>query len=214
MIMFKHITQRNKHIIYGWIRKQKHFENIIIPTTIYYLCILYFREEEIFQIISDNGIILSKDRKKITKIDQNWNYDISNTNYGTEIDSDTGFLHRWTLKLVHKIEYLNITIGITTQINPNQIYNEDQNVLCYYFCDDYKFSNNNENGYYGKRWMIGDILTINLDLNKKQLYLLINQKNQGVAFENILSSDKIKYRLFVSLYCIEESVEILQYNKI
>ena len=28
---------------------------------------------------------------------------------------------------------LNITIGITTQINPNQIYNEDQNVLCCYF---------------------------------------------------------------------------------
>lgn len=208
----EHITERNKYIINGWVRKQNNFKNLRIPTIIYHLCILYFREEEIFQIISNNGIILSKDRKKITKINQNWNYDYSNTNYGTEINSQTKFIHTWTLKLVNKIKYLDIIIGITTQINPNKIYDKGQNTLCYGFCDDHKFSHN-ENSYYGKKWMIGDILTINLDLNKKQLYLLINQQNQGIAFENIKSSEKMKYRLFVSLYCIEESVEILQYNK-
>ena len=44
-----------------------------------------------------------------------------------------------------------------------------------------------------------------------QIKLLVNQQDEGNAFKNITKSNKIKYRLFVTLKNIGDSVEIINF---
>ena len=107
----KSIDKRTKYSVYGWIReKGKKLKIKAVPSIISAICILYFREEEIFNIISDNGIELSENKRMITKIGDDAK--INNNNYGIiKVNSGSGLICRWDLKAIKISDYTMIGIA-------------------------------------------------------------------------------------------------------
>ena len=81
------IDERTKYGVYGWMRQaEKELQLGYIPLMIQSICLLYFYEEQMFDIIGKD-IKVSKNKKCITKINEcGW----TNNSYGiTEIESNT-----------------------------------------------------------------------------------------------------------------------------
>ena len=69
------IDIRTKHTVHGWIRKAEQELQIgYIPNMIRSICIIYIRDDDIFEVTSDK-IKLSKHNKMITKIGDAARYD-------------------------------------------------------------------------------------------------------------------------------------------
>ena len=82
------IDDKSKNGVYGWIRKaEEELQLGYIPLMISSICILYYYEDEIFEIASKD-VKLSKDGKSIIKIAAHC--DFCNMNFGkVEIISNT-----------------------------------------------------------------------------------------------------------------------------
>lgn len=113
-------------------------------------------------------------------------------------------------------------IGITTRSNTKEKYFA-------YDVDEEKMDNDKlfgysyclSNGYklfqgalmrYGDKINEGDILCLILDLNKKQIKFMVNDKDLGIAFRNIICRKDVTYRLAVSLHSINDSVTITKFE--
>ena len=167
------------------------------------ICILYFRDDEIFDVIG-KGIKLSENKKIITKMDNIR----GQNNYGiVKIESASNLIYQWELR------FINFDHGILFGITSNQTVKS--------FGDHhYAFTNlgkktktNDRWKSYGETVRAGDIVSIHLDLNKDQIKLAINGKDQGIAYDNIDRSQVIKYQLFVCLRSKNDCVEILNFSK-
>ena len=65
------IDEITKFTVTGWIRKyEKQLKLPIVPNLIMATCILFYRMDEIFDIIDKNNIKLSADKKSITMNDE------------------------------------------------------------------------------------------------------------------------------------------------
>ena len=65
----------------------------------------------------------------------------------------------------------------------------------------------------GNSFCDGDLVTLKLNLRTRQISLIVNGQDEGIAFENIFKSTEIKYKLFVSLKYIGDSVEIINFTR-
>ena len=62
------VDKRTKYAVYGWVREQeKSLNSRVVPSMILPLCILYFRDLEMFGVV-DNGAELSENNTIITRI--------------------------------------------------------------------------------------------------------------------------------------------------
>ena len=67
------IDKRTKYSVYGWMRnEEKALKLRHIPSMISSMCILYFRDDEIFGVTPNDQVKLSENKKIITKIDGNY----------------------------------------------------------------------------------------------------------------------------------------------
>ena len=193
--------------VYGWIRnKGKSLRLRNIPSMINAICILYFRDDEIFDIICKKSIRLSENKKIITSIGRS-----ANNNYGiTKIVSANNLIYQWDLRIVKCEKMSDLIFGITS--NQKAITFDDGVHYAFRSCGT-KSTNNQRFESYTNEVGTGDTVSIHLDLNKAQIKLSINGKEQGIAFENIKKSKDIVYRLFVSVSHKDIIVEILHFSK-
>ena len=215
----KSIDKRTKYSVYVWIRnKEKTLGLRNIPSLISSICILYFRDEEIFNVpvISNKGIKLSKNKKTITKIDEH--LDCNNNNYGIiGIESDSELIVQWDLKAI-KISDC-VAIGIASKQFPNKKMEHCQDSGCFYYFfyqeagDVYQMSTDGEDTVYSdEHWMNGDKISIKVDFKEDCMRLFINDVAVR-GFTNIQKSEDIKYQLFVCLYSIGDTIEITDFTK-
>ena len=213
----KKIDKRTKYSVHGWIRnKEKQLKLNHIPSVIKAMCILYFREEEIFDIISDNGIKLSENKKIITKITR---YTISSldcsNNYGIiEIPSESDSICRWDLKVINN-DYDSIAVGIASKRIPNsKIYRKEEECIYYLFSEKCMKRNGALwKSRFGDDFGKGDQVSINLDLRRAEVELLINGNKKGIRFQNIVKAHDIGYWLIVSLDNHNDCVEIMNFTR-
>lgn len=209
------IHNKTKLSVYGWIRKEEKTLKIPnIPSLVSAICILYYREDEIFNIISDKCIKLSGNKKTITKTD----YDLSlaNNNYGIVKIRSKGnnTIYTWKLKMHFVVKCYYNAVGIASKISPNQQMEHINDAVHYMVHGDAKRSSDDQcSKNYGKTWKNGDELSMTLDMGQSEMRLSINGEDQGIAFTNIKKSKDIEYRLFISLYSIKDCVEILEFTK-
>eukprot|EP01084_Bolivina_argentea_P199656 341603_1 len=145
------IVKRTKYTVHGWIRTTEKSSNLCTtPLLIISLCILYSREDEIFEIISDD-VKLSLDKKSIHKTNNGFNWD--NCSYGVnEILSTTNCIYEWILKI--KANFKNyhqsgICIGISSTKNRNKDFSCLSDGFHYvYLNNGNKYQNNNNNNAY------------------------------------------------------------------
>ena len=192
-----------------------------IPSIINVICILYFRDEDSFDILSKNGIKLSENKKVITKLHKHTGLKYLNYNYGiTDIPSMNNSIYTWKLKIIGT-QKNGIDIGITSKVIIGR-HRSMPDEECIY----YTFSTNDRNGVktasvypfyfwepYGIKWKKDDEITMCLDLKQMQIKLMINDMDQGIAFKNIPKSSQIHYRFFVILGGIGHCLEIISFSQ-
>eukprot|EP01084_Bolivina_argentea_P297692 512906_1 len=92
------IDKRTKYVVFGWIRNnEKTLQLSHIPVMISSICILYFRDDEIFAI-TGTKVKLSNNKKCIEKIKKEMAW--GNSSYGiNEISSKDNIVCQWDLKI-------------------------------------------------------------------------------------------------------------------
>eukprot|EP01084_Bolivina_argentea_P299263 515826_1 len=209
------IDKRTKYVVCGWIRNNEKLLKLChIPLLISSICILYFRDDEIFVKIGTK-VKLSNNNKCIEKIVNQVGWE--NCSYGiTQICSKHNIVCQWDLKIkkIHpdavdwgfNIAPDNVIIGVTShEVDPDTYCSKNHSGVLYLYCNDGNRRAKGEAAYtywdnYGMKCGENDKVSVCLDLKNKQVKFLINDIDQGVAFENINTGDDIKYTLFVSLY--------------
>ena len=212
------IDDRSRYGVYGWIRKAEMDIKIgNIPLIIQSICLLYFYEEEMFDVI--NKHVQSSDNKKcITKMKINgW----TNNNYGIiQIPSNTDNKYEWNLKVKH-LKYTGMRLGISDSIRSNTyLYNDSDQTNTYYMIWAMGATiHQNINGFSEWSWNVTEIkqndeLSLVLDLKNAEIILSINNSKGKVLFKNVAKSDSIRYRLTVSLHYVGDSLKILDFKQL
>eukprot|EP01084_Bolivina_argentea_P299262 515825_1 len=220
LTMLSKIDKRTKYTVCGWIRNNEKLLKLNhIPSLISCICILYFRDDEIF-VTTGTKVKLSNNKKCIEKIANEYSY--SNCSYGLiEISSNDNIKCQWDLKINKKKTHPHYPSGgfIIMGINSSKQANPDKDCRIidanYYVCSSGVGLNEYQSRIwypYGKMWVENDKVSLCLDLKSKQIRFLTNDNDQGVAFNNIKTGNDIKYRLCVSLYA-QSIVEIVNFTK-
>ena len=215
------IDKPTKYSVYGWIREtETQFKLKHTPSMITAICILYFRDDEIFDINNRNEkkIKLSSNRKSITKIGDIMTNNIgwNNNTYGTiQISSMNNMVYKWDIKIIKAISRCSIIVGITSNNIPDKFIGNSRNPGVYYafWSHGKKGAHNIPMAICGDDFGTNDQVSIYLDLNNAQIGFYINENLQEIAFRNIVRSKNVTYRLFVSMWNIGESVEIINFSK-
>ena len=210
------ISKRNQYSVYGWIREQEKLLKIThIPSMINVMCILYFRDDDTFDILSKNGVRLSSDNKMITKVGGCSFVGSECNNYGNMvIESESEYVLKWDLQIIKCSPSFAVFVGIASEQNPNTSISTIVSIPGHFIFASNQYKRRSEDtrwSIFGKFWNDGDKISIILDLKKGELSLMINDKDQGVALEDIPKSKDIKYRLFVTLRYDGDSVKILNF---
>eukprot|EP01084_Bolivina_argentea_P032023 59245_1 len=132
-----------------------------------------------------------------------------NTVYGSQIVSSG--THIWKIKII-KMPYC-VKIGIASEINQcNAQFDASKNSYNVAYSDSGKKVNNYNTHYtkYGDWYGEGDIITVVLNMRYNHILFKKNDKNQGVAFNNIHQAD---YRLAVCMGCYGGCVKMMSYVK-
>ena len=138
MALFKQLSKiddRTKYSVYGWIREAERSLHLThIPMMINSICILFYRDDEIFDIIGKN-VKVSSNKKCITKLeapppDNKWD----NNTYGIlEIPSMSNLIYKWDLKVCANRKGTGIVIGISSIETPAKDFEyEKGRSLCIY----------------------------------------------------------------------------------
>ena len=179
------------------------------------IIILYFREDEVFNVIGDD-LKLSADKKIVTKTGSKNNWD--NNAYGViGIESiNNNYIYEWRLKTnLNALRPLAV-IGISSKQIPNLEVDEDKNGYHYaVLCEDGSKYLQGKSDWisYCNGIVDNDVVTLRLDLGRKEIRYLVNDKDQGIAYDDVKTGKDIKYRLFVSIYRDTDSIEILNFVK-
>ena len=222
MSLYKQISQidkRTKSTVNGLVREmEKELKLNHIPNMINSMCILFFRDDEIFDIIG-RDVKVSENKKIITKLQGHW----QNNTYGImEIPSMSNIIYTWTLKIHHlELNSGHIMIGISSVQSPSTYFEIESNGIHYVYHGEGKIYYvgyspkwvNDDWCSYGDGCVENDIFSVELDLKSKQIKFFINGEDQGVAYTNIDKDDNVKYRLMVSMAGKDDCVEILNFSK-
>ena len=203
----KNIDKRTKYTVYGWMRNEENQLKLsCIPSMVTSICILYFRKDEIFEIVqveyerSDDKKCIKRSSEALTT---GWS---SPVNFGSIlIPSNNPVIYEWILRIANpEKEKYGIEVGISSKPIGDNIYS---------------FRNwgeirDQKGSKYGNEDAInnGEII-IHLDLKKGEIGFSINGINQGVAYSNIEQSDNINYRLFASMCHKGGKVEIVKFQE-
>lgn len=187
-----------------------------VPLMISSICILYYYEDEIFDIVG-HDMTLSMDKRCITCSVSTKNNNI----FGTiQVPSQDQCICRWDLILKRELSTLdlNYLIGISSTMHPSTTKMVGQmDGYRYVLWNDGEIDNNTYGFYDGPSYSKycdeftgNNAVSIKLNLKLRQVSFIINGKDQGVAFDDIGVDTDIKYRLFIRLYR-GQSVQIVNF---
>ena len=212
------VDRRTKYCVYGWMREmEKELDLGYIPPIISSICILYYRGEEIFKTTSDK-IEISKEGKCIKSTAAGW---IDHCGYGiTKISSMSGNFYQWDIRIHEQSRNMfAIRFGISSQADILR-YDGILQLLgghyTYLYQSGRVFHNPEEKfkGYkQAESLKTGDKLSLCLDLRKKELTFMINDKCIEQKCENIKVGEDVYYRLIVSICQQNDCVEIINFTQ-
>lgn len=174
-----------------------------IPSLIVAISILYYRDDEAFEILIDKfrwPII----HKVIGKVVTNWTGNV----YGAfKLPLMDKLYYKWDLRIAKAKNQQSIIIGITSRDSEN---NPDQ--FWYSMRGDGQVWDHDYNVKTGVAFDSKDIVSLYLDLKHQQIRLGVNDKKEKVIFENITKSNDFKFELHVSLGDTTDCVEMMNFE--
>ena len=208
------IDEITKDTVNGWIRFQQQELNLChVPMMLCSICILYYHNDEIFDIIGNN-VKVSKNKKGITKINK---YDWNNTSYGINqisLNSGVKYKYQWDIKIMIEIPGINFFIGLSSGCSPSKGCEVPSTCLKFMYCSDGDLLVDSKDinwKEYGRPLDNNDIVSILLDLREMEIRFFVNGIDQGIAYNVTISDEKL--RLSVTMYPKSTSVEIVKFSK-
>eukprot|EP01084_Bolivina_argentea_P062711 114678_1 len=189
---------------FGYIRKMNNMLlKYAIPTEISFICLSYYFMIDSFEIHHPEIRILNQTTSMKTSEDDLWC-----SAYGTiPIQSNSTNHYQWTIKINKTCNTL--AIGIATNRNINGAFHKHKSITYGYHSRGHKFSSGKWEKY-GDSYTSQDIIIMDIDLVLKQIKFVKNNKDQGVAFKNIICAKK-PYYLAISSYFQYDSVSICRF---
>eukprot|EP01084_Bolivina_argentea_P259110 437096_1 len=209
----KKFDQRTIDLVTGYINEIHCDTNIevdlfrSIPKLILRLCIGFHGFMDYFTSVSKR-IMLSKDQLAITKIGS-----LCDVVYGNAvIASNQNRSYKWVIKINRAISLL---CGITSYWNffGSEYFWETSHPMYLYNGTGSKKSMGDWDPRYGQQFGTGDIIAIDLDLEKGHIRFSVNNIDQGIAYDNVIKNDNIQYKLLVCLTFTEDSIELIQFQQ-
>ena len=197
------IDDRTKHCVNGWIREAEREISVgYIPHMIRSICILYFRDDEIFAVVVNEKITTLSKNKKIATVTKR--LDLVNLFGFMKIPSMKDIVCRWDIK-IHNVPSADdidcVGIGVVVH------HKEDD--LSDLHTASYQYDNDGSTGpgcrYGVESASINDVMSVELDLCNEQVHFFKNNSKQR-TFGNVKRGKDMIYRLMVEIYdktCIE-----------
>ena len=221
----KNIDQSQKDLVAGYFRQIQSLMNkhehayYDTPPLVVYLTILYYYIREYFTKCGV-GMKINETGDKIDTI----SLEGESTAYGNiEIDGSSNRIYRWKIKIMSIPQYSPIiAVGIDSSNKKwlNRYFyfkHQDSSYYVYKFTRNrgfkYRNSRNEYANNYGHGIDVGDIITMELDTNKKMIRFYHNGEDQGIAFENIDFSENKKYHMAVFLYDPDICLQLIDFRQ-
>eukprot|EP01084_Bolivina_argentea_P193993 332803_1 len=218
---------QSKKILFGYIRRIQTILTsqlgnnamYIIPDLVTILCLSYYGQREYFAV-NGKDVESSTDYLTIHRKIHWKNEGIDNISYGAEvIESKSNRICLWNIQFIGNIidtdyeAYEDYDYELFVGITSNSLFSQKRKSINYCFrtCGKKKAKNGKWEKYTESSINFGAIIGIKLDLKNKTISFYHNDKNIGIAFENIECGYNINYRLAVSIF-YEESPNWLVYE--
>ena len=218
LTMLKEIDKDVRYLIFGYMRSSEllfddnnpyyNIPDFVCTICLWYYCILYMTNDK-FDIAAGD-IEISEDKLTITKgaADAEF-YSV----YGTQGIPSMSQMHcKWKFKMNRL--YGNCYVGISSKkcLDSPFHYKSSPN-YCYYMLGwKIKCGQFNDREKYGKKFWDRDYLTMELDMNKKELRYAVNDEDQGVAFDDIECGDDIIYYLAITIEHTGDHLSMIDYQ--
>ena len=205
----KRIPPFAKNIVYGYIRLQiikNQYDNI--PELIFFICLIYYYQFDIFGKHSKNLIILGDAKNIITKTKGRPQWDPI---YGIEwFESNKNNIIKWTVKLIDG--NYNVAVAIVSNKHHLEI---DQDIrwpysYVYYFHNLRSIDGNTESKHSKIKIVKGDKVTFILDFTSSTLEVIKNDnEDNDIIFTNIRKGNDIKYKIALQIHYTGTSVQFI-----
>ena len=211
MSKLTYIDKQTKYAVYGWIREAERELKLSFVSEIIEICILYYDQGEIFDIIG-RSVTLSQDKRCATQIIGR-TLDGWQNNFGRiRIPSRCNIVCKWDLKIMKLKVGDDIKIGFCAE--SQDLYNNNEYRYTWWSDGDLFF---NRKKYHDGDGVVtfkeNDHISIILDLIHLQIKASVNNGEEKILFKNVEKEDNIEYKLMVAMEK-EATVEILQFKQL
>ena len=215
------VDNKTKYVIFGFVRECQ----LLLPkTSVYYnipisfnhLIIAFYYQYEEFYKVSSN-ISLSQENR-LLKVD--YRGDWCNAFGKLAIESMSKVHCYWKIKCVKETN--NMFIGIATHRNIDSPYQYNYSHLFYAFFNDDGYDEIGEirttDGQneiaesYGQGYKQGDIVTIDLNLKRRELKFHVNDNINDVAFDGIKCDENTTYYLAIGVLGALHKMSIIEFG--
>ena len=223
----KYVTNKSHLIVFGYIHEhQQKTMDIVIPSPIYFLCLMYYYIHDSFDpdkhsshitITGDhNETIISEPSAPSYAIccayGNHWMESMSNKliKYKIKINAIEHWMDRESLYSLIGISSIDTCLDEAFDVGDNIFYALDS--------DGYKCWLDPEDGAtagkeYTGAWNKGDMITMELNFLKRTVSFYVNGEYKGIAFDDIKVGDKMKYKLAIACAKSGESYSIVDYSE-
>ena len=231
-----------QYCVFGYMRTyEKKLSLNVIPSRVIYLVLLFYYEREHFDK-SPECIEISEDQRTITRTDKGDSYYWTNLTFLKKwIDSTSNQLIEWTFKVDKKDgndakDKKGICIGIYSDYNDKYLtmnpIDDAMNPPFYVL-----WANNQpEKGKIGScawsrecgdrcnktlttpaattsNYSHHDVIKFRYHTKESKVYFKINDGADGLLFDNIQKSEKIKYKMAIALAKIGDSISLIDFKQ-
>lgn len=202
----------------------------IVPDLVFNICLLFYYLREHFSLVVDGSnarspcFKLSNDDRTAALVDSCYG-----TVYGdVKIDSLSEVVCQWSIKVIRKLKEnasighnshkVYMFLGISGDKPDTEKYLDANKLPLNSFLCATPWEKENVYGapqFFNKTrivekllWITGDVISIRLDLQKRNIEYFINNESIGIIYRNIPIGEEIKYRLAISMVCNGTSATI------
>ena len=212
----KFIDQHEKDLVAGYFKTLKQETDIIIPSIIVSITILFYHAKEFFTVCGSHMKIDKNSLRVTTFLSSRLKKD---TCYGNiPINDQYDCIYSWTFQIIEKNRN-RVEIGIDTsnkqRINKrftSTVNVEDNDTLYYAYGSNAVLRSHRhksgDNTYIdGTKFEKGDILKMVLNTKNKTLQFFINDELQGARFDDVEFKEDKDYYLAISMCTHQQSNE-------
>ena len=203
--------EKSLRLVFGYVRHIENYTGQCLPDPIILLCVsFYFVLNEFFATrgASTEQYLIDESRK-VVEVREGYGKECLYGNVA--IASESGGIHCWTFKILHK--ETSMSFGITSDTkNERKFYQNEESSNYSLLYMGYKNSKGKSEDYDMDSFHDGDCLKMKLDLHTKELIYYHNDKCLGAAYTDIDTHSELEYRLAIYLMNQLTKIELVEYT--